>query len=311
MFKKKKALENKLKKFEDVSSRINDFVEIINLYNSSDKDQQLLQEIIIGLSKLEEDVLNFEVELFFADDTRSSCFLELHSGAGGTESNDWTSMLLRMYVRFAKKMGFKFEIISLTDGDEVGLKRACIRIIGENSYCWLSKESGVHRLVRISPFNASGKRMTSFASVGVYPEVEDNVDVVIQDKDLKIDTYRASGAGGQHVNTTDSAVRITHIPSKIVVQCQNNRSQHKNKEFAMKMLKARLCDAEMKKKKDKMNKLNSEKEDISWGNQIRSYVLHPYKMVKDLRSDFSDVNIDKILDGELKELIRYNFVLKK
>lgn len=233
----------------------------------------------------------------------NNCFLEINAGAGGTESHDWASIMMRMYLRFAERMGFKPEIINIISGEEAGIKSCCIKITGNMAYGWLKTESGVHRLVRISPFNAAGKRMTSFASCWVYPEVDDNIDINIEEKDLRIDTYRSSGAGGQHVNTTDSAVRITHIPTNIVTQCQSDRSQHRNKAEAMRMLKARLFELEMQKKNDEINKQNAEKTEIGWGHQIRSYVLQPYQLVKDLRTDYETSDTGSVLDGDLEKFV--------
>jgi peptide chain release factor 2 len=212
-------------------------------------------------------------------------------------------MMMRMYLRFAERLGFKTEIINIIAGEEAGVKSCCIKIKGEMAFGWFRTESGVHRLVRISPFNASGKRMTSFASCWVYPEIDDNIDITIEEKDLRIDTYRASGAGGQHVNTTDSAVRITHIPTNIVVQCQNDRSQHRNKAEAMSMLKARLYELEIKKQNEEIDKENAAKTDISWGHQIRSYVLQPYQMVKDLRTEYETSDSNGVLDGNLGKFV--------
>lgn len=233
----------------------------------------------------------------------NNCFLELNAGAGGTESHDWALIMMRMYLRFGERMGFKTEVIDIIDGEDAGIKSCCIKFKGEMAYGWLKSESGVHRLVRISPFNSAGKRMTSFASCWVYPEVDDNIDIQIEAKDLRIDTYRSSGAGGQHVNTTDSAVRITHLPTNIVTQCQSDRSQHKNKAEAMAMLKARLYELEIKKRNSEIDKQNASKADNSWGNQIRSYVLQPYQMVKDSRSNFETSDSNGILDGNLEKMI--------
>ena len=230
-------------------------------------------------------------------------YLEIHAGAGGTESQDWADMLRRMYMKWFDKKKFNYEIISEHKGDEAGIKSSTIKVTGNYLYGLMKSESGVHRLVRISPFDSGARRHTSFASVWVYPAVDDNINVQIDEKDLRIDTYRSSGAGGQHVNTTDSAVRITHIPSKIVVQCQNERSQHKNKETCMNMLRARLYDFEIKKKEKETENTESSKSEIGWGHQIRSYVLQPYRLVKDNRSNFESSNPDKILDGEIDEFL--------
>lgn len=256
-----------------------------------------LNQIAIAAEKLETECL------FSGEADSNNCFLEINAGAGGTESHDWASMMMRMYLRFGERMGFKTEIINIVSGEEAGIKSCCIKFKGDMPYGWLKTESGVHRLVRISPFNAAGKRMTSFASCWVYPEVDENIDIVVEDKDLRIDTYRASGAGGQHVNTTDSAVRITHVPTNIVVQCQNDRSQHRNKAEAMQMLKARLFDLELQKKNEEANKENAKKTENSWGHQIRSYVLQPYQMVKDLRTNYETSNSASVLDGNLEKFI--------
>ncbi len=229
----------------------------------------------------------------------NDCFVEIHAGAGGTESQDWADMLRRMYMKWSNNREFKYNIISEHKGDEAGIKSTTIKINGDYAFGWLKNESGIHRLVRISPFDSGARRHTSFASVWVYPVVDDSIQIDIQEKDLRVDTYRSSGAGGQHVNTTDSAVRITHIPSKIVVQCQNDRSQHKNKETCMQMLKARLYNHELEKREKESVGEKDQKKDIGWGHQIRSYVLHPYRLVKDNRTSFETSDPDKILNGDL------------
>jgi peptide chain release factor 2 len=255
------------------------------------------------MESLKTEVKELELEALFCNkDDTLGCFIEINSGAGGTESNDWAAMLLRMYTRFAAGLGLKAEIVSSVEGSEAGIKSAVARISGARSYGWLRSEAGAHRLVRISPFNAAGKRMTSFASVHVYPDIQRDEEVVIDEKDLKIDTYRASGAGGQHVNTTDSAVRITHMPTKIVVQCQNERSQHKNKAIALSMLRAKLYEKQIKEQQEAQGK--NVKINASWGTQMRSYVLHPYQLVKDLRTDHEEKDARKVLDGNLKEFVR-------
>ncbi len=233
----------------------------------------------------------------------NNCFLEIHPGAGGTEAQDWAAMLLRMYVRWAEARGFKTETIEESSGEEAGIKSATLRVMGVNAYGWMKTESGVHRLVRISPYDSSARRHTSFASVWIYPEVDDNIDIEIEEKDLRVDTYRASGAGGQHVNTTDSAIRITHIPTNIVVQCQSDRSQHRNRATALTMLKARLYEAELQKREQAVMDDAASKTDIGWGNQIRSYVLHPYQMVKDLRTNVETGNAGAVLDGAIDDFI--------
>ncbi len=240
----------------------------------------------------------------FNDDTDDfPAFLEIHPGAGGTESQDWADMLLRMYTRWAEKSRYHSEIIDLQDGEEAGIKRVIIRIDGEYAYGKLKCERGIHRLVRISPFDANKRRHTSFASVDVFPDIEDNIEIEIEDKDLRIDTYRASGAGGQHINVTDSAVRITHLPTNIVVTCQNERSQHRNRDSAMKILRARLYAFYKEQKEAEMEKMKGEKKEISWGNQIRSYTLAPYQLIKDHRTGFESGNVQKILDGDIDDFI--------
>ena len=231
------------------------------------------------------------------------CYIEIHAGAGGTESQDWADMLRRMYMKWADIKNFQSHLISEHKGDEAGIKSSTIKIDGDYVFGWLKKESGIHRLVRISPFDSGARRHTSFASIWVYPVVDENIDIKIQDKDLRIDTYRSSGAGGQHVNTTDSAVRITHLPTKIVVQCQNERSQHKNKETCMNMLRARLYDYEIKKKEEDNQNMEASKSEIGWGHQIRSYVLQPYRLVKDNRTSFESSSPDKVLNGEIDDFL--------
>ena len=230
-------------------------------------------------------------------------YLEIHAGAGGTESQDWANMLRRMYTKWASTKKCKIQLISEHTGEEAGIKSSTIKISGDYIYGFLKYESGIHRLVRISPFDSGARRHTSFASVWVYPVVDENIDIEILDKDLRIDTYRSSGAGGQHVNTTDSAVRITHLPTKIVVQCQNERSQHKNKETCMNMLRARLYEFELQKKDKENQNLENSKSDIGWGHQIRSYVLHPYRLVKDNRTNYESSDPEKILDGDIDDFL--------
>ena len=230
-------------------------------------------------------------------------YLEIHAGAGGTESQDWANMLRRMYTKWASTKKCKMQLISEHSGEEAGIKSSTIKISGDYIYGFLKSESGIHRLVRISPFDSGARRHTSFASVWVYPVVDENIDIEILEKDLRIDTYRSSGAGGQHVNTTDSAVRITHLPTKIVVQCQNERSQHKNKETCMNMLKARLYDFEIKKKEEKNLNNESSKSEIGWGHQIRSYILQPYRLVKDNRTSHENTSPEKVLDGEIDDFL--------
>ncbi len=240
----------------------------------------------------------------------SNAFIEIHAGAGGTESQDWAQMLQRMYVRWAESDNeSEVSLFQETRGEEAGIKSCTIKISKEFSYGWLKRESGIHRLVRISPFDSNKRRHTSFASVWVYPEVDDKIEIELNEQELRIDTYRASGAGGQHVNKTDSAVRITHIPSNIVVQCQSDRSQHKNKANALKMLKSRLYEEELQKRKEKDDILNKDKKEIGWGNQIRSYVLHPYKLIKDLRSDYETSNVNEVLNGNIEKFLEASLTI--
>jgi peptide chain release factor 2 len=274
---------------------------------TEENDQQMILEIKENLDKIAKIAQNSKIScLFSGENDKNDCFLEINTGVGGSDACDFADMLLRMYHRWAENHEFKVEIISYLAGDEAGIKSATMRISGYNAYGWSRTESGVHRLVRISPFNANGKRQTSFASVWIYPVIDDKIEIEIDDKDLRIDTYRASGAGGQHVNKTDSAVRITHIPTNIVVQCQNDRSQLRNRAEAMKMLKSRLFELEMRKRQDEKDESNATKTDNGWGNQIRSYVLHPYKMVKDLRTNVEHSNPQAVLDGDLDSFILSN-----
>jgi len=279
--------------------------EVEVLVELAEEGEQVEEELSQVLKSIEKDLAEAELKtLFFDKDDPRNAILTLHPGAGGTESQDWAQMLLRMYLRYAERKGFKTEILDIQPGEEAGLKSATLRLVGDYVYGNLSQESGVHRLVRISPFDANKRRHTSFAAVFVFPEIEKEIEVQIDSDDLRVDTYRASGRGGQHVNVTDSAVRITHIPTGIVVQCQNERSQHKNKAAAMKVLKARLYELEKKKKQEKLEKLEDAKSDIAWGNQIRSYVLHPYRMIKDLRTNVEVGDVDRVLDGDIDEFIK-------
>lgn len=278
-------------------------VEMIALAEAED-DGDVLAEAEGALLTLQEISAKKELESLLSGEADSNdSYLEVHAGAGGTESQDWAEMLLRMYTRWAEQHNCKVELMEESQGEEAGLKSATLRIVGNNAYGWLKTEAGVHRLVRISPYDSASRRHTSFASIDVYPVVDDAIEVDIQDKDLRIDTYRASGAGGQHVNRTDSAVRITHEPTGIVVQCQNDRSQHKNRASAMKMLKARLYERELKRREEETRAEHEAKSDIGWGHQIRSYVLHPYQMVKDLRTNKETSNAQSVLDGGLDSFL--------
>ena len=267
-------------------------------------NQQVVKEVTYRIKKLKNEVKKNEIKCFLSNQNdRLDCFLEIHAGAGGTESQDWAEMLRRMYIKWASNNNFKYQLISEHKGDEAGIKSSIIKISGEYLYGYLKNESGIHRLVRISPFDSGARRHTSFASVWVYPELDENIKVEILEKDLRIDTYRSSGAGGQHVNTTDSAVRVTHLPTNIVVQCQNERSQHKNKETCLTMLKARLYEHELEKKAKEEQSLEKSKADIGWGHQIRSYVLHPYQLVKDNRTGEESTDPHKILDGDIDKFL--------
>ena len=269
-----------------------------------ERDEETVEDCNKKIGQILQEVKKLEINCFLSGENDDfNIYLEIHAGAGGTESQDWADMLRRMYMKWFDKKKFKYEIISEHKGDEAGIKSSTIKVDGDYLYGLMKSESGVHRLVRISPFDSGARRHTSFASVWVYPAVEDDISIKINEKDLRIDTYRSSGAGGQHVNTTDSAVRITHIPSKIVVQCQNQRSQHKNKETCFKMLKARLYEHELQIKEEKNQKELKNKTDIGWGHQIRSYVLQPYQLVKDLRNKIENTNPSSVLDGNIDQFI--------
>ena len=271
---------------------------------SEEDDKLLIKETLDKFLNLKKKIKKLEIKCFLSNENDNlDSYIEFHAGAGGTESQDWAEMLRRMYMRWASDRGHKVELISEHRGDEAGIKSSVLKIIGEYVYGYLKSESGIHRLVRISPFDSGARRHTSFASVWVYPVISEDIEIDVSDKDLRVDTYRSSGAGGQHVNTTDSAVRITHIPSKIVVQCQNERSQHKNKETCMSMLKARLYEYEVQKRKKESETIEGSKSEIGWGHQIRSYVLHPYRLVKDNRTNYENSNPDKVLDGDIDDFL--------
>ena len=296
-------LDGALQSFRDIEQELSDTVELIEL-GEAEADADVVAEAESALAALRDNVARRELEsLLSGEADGNDCFLEVHAGAGGTESQDWAQMLMRMYTRWAEQHGCKIEWLEESAGEEAGIKSATVKVIGANAYGWLKTESGVHRLVRISPFDASARRHTSVASVWVYPIIKDAVQVEIVEKDLRIDTYRASGAGGQHVNKTDSAVRITHIPTNIVVQCQSDRSQHRNRAAAMAMLQARLYELELQKREEEVQAGRGAKTEIGWGHQIRSYVLHPYQMVKDLRTSVETGNTQAVLDGGLDEFM--------
>jgi len=275
-----------------------------------ESDESSIIQLLNDSKILLQDSMNLKNLTLMNDEAdQNNSFLEIHAGAGGTESQDWAEMLQRMYVRWAEGKEFDIFLLQESKGEEAGIKSSTLKISGDYVYGRLKSESGIHRLVRISPFDSNKRRHTSFASIWAYPEIDDKVEIEINEGDLRIDTYRASCAGGQHVNKTDSAVRITHIPTHIVVQCQSDRSQHKNKSNAMAMLKSRLYELELQKRKEEENKVNSEKKDIGWGNQIRSYVLHPYKLVKDLRTDYESSNVSDVLDGNIDKFLERSLTL--
>ncbi|ORE95424.1 peptide chain release factor 2 [Stappia sp. 22II-S9-Z10] len=295
----RQRLETSITTISGIAKDLDDTVELIELGEMED-DAGVVAEAEAGLKTLQADLGKKQIAALLSGEADGNdAFVEIHSGAGGTESQDWASMLLRMYVRWAEQSGFKVSTIEYQDGEEAGIKSATIEVKGENAYGWLKTESGVHRLVRISPYDSQARRHTSFASIWVYPVIDDRIDIEVNESDCRIDTYRASGAGGQHVNTTDSAVRITHIPTGIVVACQNERSQHKNRATAWDMLRARLYEAELKKREEKAQAEADSKSEIGWGHQIRSYVLQPYQLVKDLRTGVESTAPDDVLDGDL------------
>ena len=296
-------LETALSSYARLEANLNDAVGLIDL-GEEEGEREIVADAEASIEKLRGEVQRREIEALLSGEADANdTFLEVHAGAGGTESQDWAEMLLRMYMRWADKNGYKVELIESNAGEEAGLKSATIQIKGENAYGWLKTESGVHRLVRISPYDSNARRHTSFASVWVYPVVDETIEIAVNESDCRVDTYRSSGAGGQHVNTTDSAVRITHIPTGIVVQCQNERSQHKNRATAWAMLKARLYEMELKKREEAAQAAAASKTDIGWGHQIRSYVLQPYQMVKDLRTGVVSTNPAAVLDGDLTPFI--------
>ncbi len=303
ILKEKKIFENLINSYESSIKDCKDYIELYNLaYEENNK--VIINDTLNNFKKLINFVKKNEIRCFLSNETDSlNAYLEIHAGAGGTESQDWAEMLRRMYMKWSSSKNYKTQLISEHKGDEAGIKSSIIKIEGEYVFGYLKSESGIHRLVRISPFDSGARRHTSFASIWVYPVVDESINIEIIEKDLRIDTYRSSGAGGQHVNTTDSAVRITHIPTKIVVQCQNERSQHKNKETCMNMLRARLYEHELKKKEQENKNSEINKTDIGWGHQIRSYVLHPYKLVKDNRTNVENTSPEKVLDGQIDEFL--------
>jgi len=292
-------LDKALSSYRALEAELNDATGLLELAEA-ENDKSLIAEADASLAGLRSRSERLKLESMLSGEADANdAYLEIHAGAGGTESQDWAAMLFRMYTRWAEKRGFKSELLEESEGEEAGIKSATLMVKGENAYGWLKTETGVHRLVRISPFDANARRHTSFASVGVFPVIDDTIEIDIPDKDVRIDVYRASGAGGQHVNKTESAVRITHLPTGIAVQCQSDRSQHKNRSKAWSMLRARLYEAEMRKREEAAAAENAAKSDIGWGHQIRSYVLQPYQLVKDLRTGVESRLPQDVLDGEL------------
>jgi peptide chain release factor 2 len=307
--KEKNSLASSLQKYNRASTAINDAQELFEMAKD-DEDEDTLQELFDESGSLYSLIKKSEISVMLSNPHDSAnAIVSIHPGAGGTESQDWALMLYRMYLRWAERRGFKVEVLDYQEADEAGIKDVSFMIKGENAYGYLKVENGIHRLVRISPFDSNAKRHTSFSSVMVSPEVDDDIDIVIEDKDIRIDTYRASGAGGQHVNKTESAIRITHIKTNVVVQCQNDRSQHKNKASAMKMLKSRLYELELEKKRAIADGV--QKSEIGWGHQIRSYVMQPYQQVKDNRSGIGYSQVNNILDGDIDDLIEDILVITK
>ena len=305
---RRRRLQEDLDLADSIGKRIEDLAVLIEW---AGQGEDVLEELLTALDELQAEVEAGEIKkMLGGEHDRRNAIVSIHPGAGGTESQDWAEMLLRMYLRWAERRGFSKEIIEAQPGDEAGVKSATITVVGDYAYGSLLPEAGVHRLVRISPFDQAARRHTSFASVFVWPELPEDVDIQIDEKDLRIDTYRSSGAGGQHVNVTDSAVRITHLPTGIVVSCQNERSQHRNKDAAMSVLRSRLYDQRLQEQQDRLAQIGGEKKDIAFGSQIRSYVLHPYRMVKDHRTKLDQGNVDRVLDGDIDEFIK-TFLMKK
>jgi peptide chain release factor 2 len=303
-------IQSTINLFNTLKSDLEDCKVLIELANE-ERDEGIENDISQNLAKVEKEIAEIEFKRMLNEKNDiNDAIVSIHAGAGGTEAQDWVSMLLRMYLRWAEKRRFKTDVIDILPGDEAGIKSATFTTQGDYAYGYLKAEAGIHRLVRISPFDANARRHTSFASVFVYPDIEDEIIIDIDEADLRIDTYRSSGKGGQHVNKTDSAVRITHLPTNIVAQCQNERSQHKNKAMAMKVLKARLYELKLKEQAQKMENLYSSKKKIAWGSQIRSYILQPYRLVKDHRTSLEKSNVDAVLDGEIDEFIE-GYLMKK
>jgi len=303
LMRERQGLEDSITAIRSLSQALDDNISLIEM-GEEEGDADIVSEAEAAIRSLSGEIRARQVETLLSGEADSNdAYLEVHAGAGGTESQDWANMLLRMYVRWAERRGMKVDVLEMHDGEEAGIKSATIHVKGHNAYGWLKTESGVHRLVRISPYDSNARRHTSFASVWVYPVIDDTIDIVIPESDVRIDTYRSSGAGGQHVNTTDSAVRITHIPTGIAVACQQERSQHKNRAKAWDMLRARLYELELKQREEAANATEASKTDIGWGHQIRSYVLQPYQLVKDLRTGTESTSPQSVLDGDLDEFM--------
>jgi peptide chain release factor 2 len=310
ILKKKADLAEVVEKWVSLRREADDSLVLLELAEE-ENDEETLQEVVQKVGRLKRDIRMLELEQLMRDEQDVlNAIVSIHAGAGGTEAQDWAEMLLRMYLRWSERKGFKVEMVDMLPGEEAGIKSVTFTVAGKYAYGFLKSESGIHRLVRISPFDASGRRHTSFAAVFVYPEVNDEIVIDIKPSDLRIETFRASGAGGQHVNKTSSAVRITHIPTGIVVSCQNEKSQHRNREIAMKILRSRLYERELRKRQEKFQEIHDNLDDISWGNQIRSYILQPYRLVKDHRTNVEKGDVDSVLDGEIDAFIEA-FLLKQ
>lgn len=298
----RKSLQKNIDKWKDLSQQRDDLEVLLEL---AGEDSSIIPEIEERLHLLFRTLSVVEFQQMFSEEhDKNNAILSLNSGAGGTESQDWTQMLMRMYLRWCERKGFEVKIVDILPGEEAGIKNATLTINGEYAYGYLKGESGVHRLIRLSPFDTNHRRHTSFASVFVFPEIDEEINMEIKEEDIRVDTYRSSGAGGQHVNVTDSAVRITHLPTGIVVQCQNERSQHRNREMALKILRARLYELYKEEREEELEKIQGEKKKIAWGSQIRSYILHPYRLVKDHRTNLETSDVEAVLDGEINEFIR-------
>lgn len=308
--KERTRLDKKISAVREIEQSLNDNVEMIEMAEAED-DTEIIKESESILATLKSKVERRQLEsLLSGEADGNDCYLQINAGAGGTEAQDWADILLRMYVRWCERNDYKLEVLERSDGEEAGIKSVTFHVSGEDAYGWLKTETGVHRLVRISPFDSSARRHTSFASVSVSPVIDDSIEVEIEEKDIKVDTYRSSGAGGQHVNTTDSAVRITHIPTGIVAACQNQRSQHQNRAAALDMLKGKLYEMELRKREDAAAAEHGEKTDIGWGHQIRSYVLHPYQMIKDLRTGVETTDSQGVLNGDIDRFLEASLALQ-